>query len=280
MEKKNVVFLTVLAIATLLTAVVGTTFAYFTATVTGNEQATTTTVTTAQDLGVTYSDGAAITLPNAVPGDKSVTKTISVRNDSAATPLEYEIKWTDVSNSFQLGTGDTDDLVYTVVRTDSESGTTTYGGTAANTAAFTTANGVTMTSGKAYSCANHTATITNLTTNCELTVYKAPSAQEVLVSSTVQGGKTHTYQVTIYFLETGVLQNSNQSTNGYCTDNGVRTGTVTVSGQAVTATSENCVAANGANLVWHAANTVQFSSTLQTNLVNSARVTAGTITEP
>ena len=37
MEKKNVVFLTVLAVATLLTAVVGTTFAYFTATVSGSQ---------------------------------------------------------------------------------------------------------------------------------------------------------------------------------------------------------------------------------------------------
>ena len=37
MEKKNVIFLSVIAVATLLTAVVGTTFAYFTATVTGNE---------------------------------------------------------------------------------------------------------------------------------------------------------------------------------------------------------------------------------------------------
>ena len=46
MEKKNVVFLTVLAVATLLTAVVGTTFAYFTATVQGNGSATTTTITT------------------------------------------------------------------------------------------------------------------------------------------------------------------------------------------------------------------------------------------
>ena len=31
MEKKNVIFLSVIAVATLLTAVIGTTFAYFTA---------------------------------------------------------------------------------------------------------------------------------------------------------------------------------------------------------------------------------------------------------
>ena len=42
MDKKNVVFLTVLAVATLLTAVVGTTFAYFTA----STQAGTRTATT------------------------------------------------------------------------------------------------------------------------------------------------------------------------------------------------------------------------------------------
>ena len=60
MEKKNVVFLTVLAVATLLTAVVGTTFAYFTASVAGNTTATPTVITTANNLGITYEDGAEV----------------------------------------------------------------------------------------------------------------------------------------------------------------------------------------------------------------------------
>ena len=39
MEKKNVIFLSVIAVATLLTAVIGTTFAYFTANITTSNAA-------------------------------------------------------------------------------------------------------------------------------------------------------------------------------------------------------------------------------------------------
>lgn len=97
MEKKNVVFLTVLAIATLLTAVVGTTFAYFTATVTGNDTAKATTVTTAT-VGVTYTDGSTITESNILPGWTS-TKTITVKNDSSVA-VKYSINWASVTNGF------------------------------------------------------------------------------------------------------------------------------------------------------------------------------------
>jgi len=110
MENKNVVFLTVIAIATLLTAVVGTTFAYFTATVTGNTTATATTVSTAT-IGVTYSDGDTVTGTNIVPG-WSKTKDISVNNTSGST-LYYTIKWTAVTNNFTTPA----DLVYTLTKT-------------------------------------------------------------------------------------------------------------------------------------------------------------------
>ena len=48
MEKKNMVLLTVIAVATLLVAVVGATFAYFTATSTTTGNETTTSAKTAQ----------------------------------------------------------------------------------------------------------------------------------------------------------------------------------------------------------------------------------------
>ena len=115
MEKKNVVFLTVLAVATLLTAVVGTTFAYFTATVTNTTTPTATTVTTASDLGITYSDGSAVSLPNAVPGQYTAEKTITVTNNSTSTAMHYQITWDEVSNNFSKGATDTtDDLVYSL----------------------------------------------------------------------------------------------------------------------------------------------------------------------
>ena len=117
MEKKNVVFLTVLAIATLLTAVVGTTFAYFTATVTGNTTATTTTVSSAT-LGVTYTDGEDISSANIIPG-WTASKTISVKNDSTVA-VTYDIAWTNLANTFVQGGAEgakTDDFVYTLTKT-------------------------------------------------------------------------------------------------------------------------------------------------------------------
>ena len=111
MEKKNVVFLTVLAIATLLTAVVGTTFAFFTATVTGNDTAQETTVTTAT-LGVEYSDGAQINATNIAPGWTSSAKTITVTNNSSIA-VNYDINWTAVSNTFVTGTWNEDTFTKT-----------------------------------------------------------------------------------------------------------------------------------------------------------------------
>jgi hypothetical protein len=97
MEKKNVILLTVLAIATLLTAVVGTTFAYFTATVNGNDTAKATTVSAAT-LGVTYTDGSQVTADDVIPG-WSTTKTITIHNTSTVA-VKYTIAWTGVTNNF------------------------------------------------------------------------------------------------------------------------------------------------------------------------------------
>ena len=54
MEKKNMILLTVIAVSTLLVAVVGATFAYFTATTTSQGNQTTTTVTTQQIAGTEW----------------------------------------------------------------------------------------------------------------------------------------------------------------------------------------------------------------------------------
>lgn len=74
MERKNVVFLTIVAVATLLTAVVGATFAYYTMTVGGNGNTTNnkTEVTTAVIAGVEYEGTSVATADNAYPGWKGV----------------------------------------------------------------------------------------------------------------------------------------------------------------------------------------------------------------
>ena len=67
MEKKNVVLLTVIAVATLLITVVGATFAYFAATI-DNEKNETIKITSANDLTLTYNGGETIGGSNVLPG--------------------------------------------------------------------------------------------------------------------------------------------------------------------------------------------------------------------
>jgi hypothetical protein len=116
MDRKNVILLTVLGIATFLTAMIGTTFAFFTATVTGNDTAKVTTITAAT-IGATYSDGDEIKATNIVPG-WSASKTITIENTSTTT-LQYNILWTAVSNTFVKGVNNSnsDDFVYTLTKT-------------------------------------------------------------------------------------------------------------------------------------------------------------------
>jgi hypothetical protein len=65
-NKTNTLLLTVIGVATLLVAVIGATFAYFTATIGGQESSTTITVG-AGTLAINYSGGAAVDLQNVIP---------------------------------------------------------------------------------------------------------------------------------------------------------------------------------------------------------------------
>ena len=82
MEKKNVIFLSVIAVATLLTAVIGTTFAYFTATINSNGTGAV-NVTTKTIAGASMALGDTITVTDALPGFKKV-KTMTVTGSGAA----------------------------------------------------------------------------------------------------------------------------------------------------------------------------------------------------
>ena len=215
MEKKNVVFLTVLAIATLLTAVVGTTFAYFTATVTGNDTATTTTIQTA-NLSVAYSDGAQINATGIAPGWVSQTttyscstgtvsgtkcvdgsnqeigdataatqtgKTISVTNNSSVS-VDYTINWTAVSNGF-----------VTVASKDPTTGD--Y-----ETGAATTPG----SSDFVYRLYRNSVDPANIV-GSETAV---PTAAGELTHGTLASGATDTYVLVMEFKETNIKQNENQ----------------------------------------------------------------------
>ena len=269
MEKKNVVFLTVLAVATLLTAVVGTTFAYFTATVTNTNTPTATTVTTASDLGITYSDGDEIGMTNIVPGQYTDTKTITVTNNSTTTAMHYQITWDQVTNSFSKGASNTtDDLVYSLTDGSGTNkiGTTGYASAATTNAYVTTTLGA-MSGTKAYSVAGGKATIDAGTTELTVAAVPATGVNAILVPDTeIAAGATHTYVLRVYYLETGIVQNENQSKNesatGTCSD-------------STYTTKSDCTTNGGTWTPTTAAQTISFTGKLKASLVASNGIRSG-----
>ena len=185
-KKGNTVLLTVIAVATLLVAVVGATFAYFTATVAGNESASSVIVSTAKIGQITYVNGNTITLNNVYPGAKSNEITFTVKSsDDSTVDINYALQWVNVENTFDDSITDTDgntatgnpaDLEYYLLGESSSNGTVVA-------LADTT---------------NHRAT--------------APTAASVVIGSGVlkAGGDVHTYTMYVVFKETGSNQNVNQ----------------------------------------------------------------------
>lgn len=93
-NKGQTIFLSVIGIATLLVAIVGATFAWFSISVSGNANASSVIVTTAKLGSVEFTDGNLIELTNIRPETSpQQTKTFTVANtDAEATEdIEYKI---------------------------------------------------------------------------------------------------------------------------------------------------------------------------------------------
>ena len=111
MDKKNTVFLSVIAVATLLTAVVGTTFAYFTATVKQDGEVNNAVVKTAT-LGLGYSQETSLAINDWVPGDEAELK-FNVTNQSE-NPTNFTLVWgANVQNTIATAT-DHADVTYKI----------------------------------------------------------------------------------------------------------------------------------------------------------------------
>ena len=90
--KGQTIFLSVVGIATLLIAIVGATFAWFSISVTGNENPSDIIITSGNLGQVSFTDGTAIDIGNLMPG-KYTTKTFTVsQTDPSATgKISYNI---------------------------------------------------------------------------------------------------------------------------------------------------------------------------------------------
>lgn len=170
MERKSTVFLTVVAVLTLLIAVVGATFAYFTVTITGNENATSTVIKTA-NIKIVYTKGQDLTLNSAEPGG-SGTLTFTVQNEGDRS-LQYYVKWIDVVNTFYTGEHP-EELKYSVSVTDG------------NSSSLYTLSNITAPGSNGYININSTDPIT------------------------IGPGVTHNYSITMNFIDTSSVQNYNQ----------------------------------------------------------------------
>ena len=98
--KGQTIFLSVIAIATLLVAIVGATFAWFNISLTGNEETKNIVITTASLSSITFEDGAEIDATNIFPGtDKVKTFTIAQTDPSATETINYNIKLNVIKNT-------------------------------------------------------------------------------------------------------------------------------------------------------------------------------------
>lgn len=111
--KNNTVLLTVIGIATLLVAVVGATFAYFSAQLSGTESQSTMVIQATNGGSSTLDGGDAITVENIYPKDEAwVNKklVVSYDNQSAAAGTKYKYNvGLHYTNGFE-----TNDIQYTI----------------------------------------------------------------------------------------------------------------------------------------------------------------------
>ena len=159
MKDKKILILSIVGVLLLVSIAVATSYAYFTANVTGNKD-TNNVVVTNGVMALEYKDGDEINLANAVPGS-SVSKTFTVKNTGNVS-TNYTIYFSELSNKFV----DKTDLVYTLTSSDG-------GKSVAQT--------------------------------------QVPSTNDAMVSNyAIDAGKTHTYTLTITFLDKDENQDDNQ----------------------------------------------------------------------
>lgn len=98
--KGQTIFLSIIGIATLLVAIIGATFAWFSISVQGNEEAKPVIINTAALGTVSFEDGSEISLTNIFPTLVPTTKTFKIENTTqgATETLRYNI-YLDVTNN-------------------------------------------------------------------------------------------------------------------------------------------------------------------------------------
>lgn len=169
--KGSIILLTVIAVATLLVAVVGATFAYFGATMNGSESKTTIEVTSGT-LSVEYDSNSRIKASNLNPGDVVAKKTFTVTGVvTGSTNLNYEALLAIKNNTYTDGA-----LIYTITSKNVSNNGSTITATSKPVAIPTGASTIDLGKG--------------------------------LFAGPIAAGATHQYTVTITFANTGLDQSA------------------------------------------------------------------------
>lgn len=98
--KGQSIFLSIIGIATLLVAIIGATFAWFSITVTGNDNASDIVITSGNLGQVNFTDGSVIDVGSLMPGNYTTkTFTVSQTDPSATGKIAYNIVLNVKSNT-------------------------------------------------------------------------------------------------------------------------------------------------------------------------------------
>ena len=160
-NKGQGIFLSVVGIATLLVAIIGATFAYFSIQVQGNNTASSIHVSTANVGGVTFDGtGAGITIDNAYPG-WSETKQFTIRSDADANgSITYEIQLVTTEGELAQAAAPNNHFIYSLSGTASGSGTPVTPAVTNANMPYDEANPVTLGTGTLVNNDTHTYTFT------------------------------------------------------------------------------------------------------------------------
>ena len=202
MEKKNMVLLTVIAVATLLVAVVGATFAYFTAQSTTTGNSATTSATTRQLAALSWSAGESGKSPEVYPGYMAYQayELSATGNGSANYKLTLDATVDPAFNAIEKQ----EDLTYSIYKstTSKPEYTTLFqpGDASVQTADNTTT----------YKIAGAGFTHDSLTTVVLEKPLTTGSKQEIVANATINANATEYYVLVINFHDNGAAQNGLQ----------------------------------------------------------------------
>ena len=202
MEKKNMVLLTVIAVATLLVAVVGATFAYFTAQSTTTGNSTTTSATTRELAALSWTAGTDKgESPSVYPGYMSYQsyELTATGKGSANYKLTLDATVTEGFNA-----GEADDLTYSIYKTTTAK--PTY------TTLFQPGNEDVQTAGNTttYKITGASFNDSGLTPVIEDQPLTTGSGQEIVANASINAGATEYYVLVINFHDNGAAQNNLQ----------------------------------------------------------------------